>query len=178
MVAPIAEAEIEIGPNKLSQGNIIEVYGPYPALDIQAIIDGITDASASNPYVIKLGPGEYDLGTDNIVMKSYVSIQGSGQEATKIKSATSTGTGDATSAVIAGANNATIADLTVENFGGSASSYGVYNNSASPRIERVTAIAKGGTSFSIGIYNTVSSTTVMTEVIAEGVWRRGQLGCS
>lgn len=49
-----------------------------------AAIDSITDASASNPYLVKIMPGIYDLGTNIIRMKSFVDIEGSGSRVTKI----------------------------------------------------------------------------------------------
>lgn len=57
---------------------------------IKSAVDSITTASASNPFVIKVGPGEYTEQT--ITMKSYISIVGDATESVKVKpiSATST----------------------------------------------------------------------------------------
>jgi len=112
-------------------------------------IESITDATDTNPYLIIIGPGVYDLGSTNLVMKEWVSIQGSGQEATKITGAVITGL----RATVEGKNNTTLTDLTIENTGGGTESIAIRNNNASPRIERVTAIASGGVEFNIGIYN-------------------------
>lgn len=48
-------------------------------------LNGITDASAAKRYVLKIEPGIYDLGTNPLVMKSYVDLDGSGQEATVLR---------------------------------------------------------------------------------------------
>jgi len=59
---------------------------------IQAAINNITNASATNPYVVKVMPGEYDLGngsTNPIVLKPYVTLEGSGAENTIIKATSS-----------------------------------------------------------------------------------------
>ncbi|RBP53123.1 glycosyl hydrolase family 28-related protein [Arenicella xantha] len=51
--------------------------------NIQAAIDSISNASATNPYVVVIGPGQYDVAT-TIVAKEYVDITGSGQGTTII----------------------------------------------------------------------------------------------
>ncbi len=51
-----------------------------------AALAGITDASATNPYLIKIEPGVYDIGASSIVMKSHVDIMGSGSNVTRITS--------------------------------------------------------------------------------------------
>ena len=47
-------------------------------------LDDITDAAVDNPYLIIVEPGVYDIGGENLQMKSYVDIQGAGQHLTKI----------------------------------------------------------------------------------------------
>jgi pectin methylesterase-like acyl-CoA thioesterase len=53
---------------------------------IQAALTSITNASASNPYVIKVMPGVYDLGAATVQMKPYVALEGSGNDNTIITS--------------------------------------------------------------------------------------------
>lgn len=48
-------------------------------------LNGITDASDSNPYLIKLEPGLYDLQDQQLISKYRVSIEGSGKNSTTIK---------------------------------------------------------------------------------------------
>lgn len=54
---------------------------------IQAAINSITNASATNPYVVKVMPGVYDLGSASLQMKEFVDLEGSGQDNTIITSA-------------------------------------------------------------------------------------------
>ena len=157
-------AALNMGGQTIFAGTVIEVLEPGP--DLQANIDNITDASAAKPYLIHLGAGVYDIGSTNIVMKPWVSIQGSGQEATKITGAVSTATDDNTSAVIAGANNTALTDMTIENTGGNIFSLAIINSNVSPRIERLTAISTGGTYRNIAVYNITSASPMMKNITA------------
>ena len=55
---------------------------------ITAALNAITP-SATKPYVIEVWPGVY---TENVVLKSYVHLKGSGREVTTIQNSTSFGT--------------------------------------------------------------------------------------
>lgn len=79
--------------------------------DPVAAINSITDASASNPYVIKIFPGIYDLNGQQMSMKSYIDIEGSGENTTRIKGNINN------AALVVGADNAEIRLLTIESFG-------------------------------------------------------------
>ena len=98
-------------------GNIIIVAksgGDFD--DISDALDAITDASATNLYLIRIAPGIY-TENDGIDLKSYVSIEGSGEGVTIIR-----GDGDAaspysygTSATVRAGNiTAELRHLTVE----------------------------------------------------------------
>ena len=47
-------------------------------------INSVTTASAANPFVVKVMPGVYDLGTSSLQMKEYVYLEGSGEDSTVI----------------------------------------------------------------------------------------------
>lgn len=67
-------------------GNVIVVAksgGDFT--DPIAAMDSIPDASDTNPYVIKIMPGVYDLGSATLSLKSFVAVEGSGESVTKIK---------------------------------------------------------------------------------------------
>ena len=51
--------------------------------DPVSAINSISDASATNPYLIKIMPGVYDIGV-TLEIKEFVNIEGSGEAATKI----------------------------------------------------------------------------------------------
>jgi pectin methylesterase-like acyl-CoA thioesterase len=113
---------------------------------IQAALNSITNATALNPYLIEVAPGVY---SESIVMKPYVDIQGSGQGVTKI---TAHGSTVISSSTVAGAGNAEIRSLTIENTGDQTFAVAVRNDSASPRLTNVT-LSASGSSFAYGVIN-------------------------
>jgi hypothetical protein len=70
-------------------------------------LDRITSASDTEPWLLKIEPGVYDLGVQVLVMKPFVDMEGSGQGVTTI---TSEGVNTAFAA-----SDAEIRDLTIQN---------------------------------------------------------------
>ena len=75
---------IVIGGNSTDIGTIV-IVSPKPGdaatANGTALLNklaGIT-ADGNNPYVIKLGPGIYDVGADSVQMKEYVDMRGQGR---------------------------------------------------------------------------------------------------
>ena len=81
---------------------------------VQAAIDSISDAGADNPYLVWVVPGVY---SETVTLKSYVHLQGSGQEATVITSTASSSVWPPTQATLVLASDASLRDLTVGNGG-------------------------------------------------------------
>lgn len=103
---------------------------------IQAALDSITTASQINPYLVLVGPGTYQ---EQVTMKEWVDIQGSGQGVTTISWAG----GDLGNQTLLGANNAELRHLTVVNSGnGEDNPWAINNVGASPTLTHVTAIAQ------------------------------------
>lgn len=111
---------------------------------IQAALDSIVDASASNRYLVYVAPGVY---AESVIMESYVDIQGSGELTTKI---TQPGT-TSIFGTVWGVDDAELRFLTVENTGGSTYAIALYN-SGSPRLTHISLTASGGT-YNYGMYN-------------------------
>ena len=101
-------------------------------------------------------------------MRQWVSIQGSGREVTRIRGQASTDTPGENAAIVVGASNASLTDLSIENHGGDQYSFGIYNiwDSASPRIERIRVHAHGGSAINIGIQTRESASPTLTDVVA------------
>lgn len=74
-----------------------------------AAVNSIVDASATNPYLIHIMPGVYDLGTTPLIIKDFVSIIGSGQAVTKINGSTSDWTG-----LIQAGSHSSLEDISIE----------------------------------------------------------------
>lgn len=132
--------------------------------DPVAALASITDASAINPYLLFIAPGVYELGSNQLIMKEYVEIAGSGQSATVLRGSVS-GNAILASAIVVGASNASIRDLTIENIDGlDLLSIGLYNDGASPMVADVTFVLSGA-STQIGIYNLSSSSPTIRDSI-------------
>ena len=122
---------------------------------LRAALNGITDASAANPYLVKVEPGSYDVSVGcSLVMQPFVDLEGSGEGITLIHLA-------AICPVIVLADNSEVRSLTVEHDGaasgdgphaGGAVGVGMFPGGA-PRLSHVTIIANatagGGTGASL-----------------------------
>ena len=120
-------------------GNVVRVGatgGDFAS--IQAALDSITTASAANPFLVLVGPGVF---SERVVMKPFVDIQGSGEGVTKV---TQSGSTEPDFGTVAGADDAELRFLTVENTGGSDGVIGVYNAGTSPRLVHVTVEVETG----------------------------------
>lgn len=136
---------------------------------------GITNASAAKPYVLKIEPGIYDLGTTMLNMKPYVDIEGSGQQATIIQGA---GGEDFNIAVVNGAPSSELRDLQVKSTGRPTDGVAIpiLISSADTHIRRVTATSSGPSTCSLwGIrtFNASSEITDATVILSGGAGAQG-----
>ncbi len=158
---------------------------------------GITDASASKHYVLRVEAGTYDLGTGFLTMKQYVDVVGSGQQATIIKatgnsqllgvgtiqgasntelrdlqvqSAVSSGSSLAFGIVVTNASNTAIRDVTVSvTHNGSAAGEGIRSDNSNCTLERVTVNGSGTTSGSLIGLSLVGDSTSSAPVVRHAV---------
>jgi hypothetical protein len=111
----------------------------------------ITGPSITNPYVVKIEPGVYYLGTFTLPMRPFVDIEGSGEGVTILYSvADANGT-------IAGSEACELRSLTVLNRGPN-NAIAVKNLANTFSMRNLTAIAQGGTLGSTGISDNGLST--------------------
>ncbi|ACM22132.1 hypothetical protein Geob_3794 [Geotalea daltonii FRC-32] len=77
--------------------------------DPVAALNSIYYASATNPYVLKIMPGVYDIGDNYLRLRPYIEIEGSGEKVTTI-----TGNAGAGNCVVNAANNSGIRNITIQ----------------------------------------------------------------
>ncbi|MCX5871162.1 MAG: glycosyl hydrolase family 28-related protein [Deltaproteobacteria bacterium] len=130
--------------------------------DPVAAMNSITDASATNPYLIFIAPGQYTITTP-LIMKEYVDVAGGGENVTLLTGAIN-GPSDETSAIVKGANHATMSNLTITHTGGFNCSLGIYTTGLdnTARLQHVNVISSGAAN-NIGVLNS-SSSPIMTEM--------------
>ncbi len=93
---------------------------------LSAALASITDASATNTYLIRIAPGVY-TETGSVALKNYVDVEGSGESNTVITSAgSSSGYEDASTIKAVSNVRTSLSQLTVRNTGGASYSVGVY----------------------------------------------------
>ncbi|MDA8082390.1 MAG: hypothetical protein M0024_01885 [Nitrospiraceae bacterium] len=175
LISPAKAANIIIGGDYTDLGTIVVVspkLGDTATANGTALLNtlaGITTASETQPYLIKLGPGTYDLGAFGLQMKQYVSVEGSGEKATKITSAPISDALPPTIATVLGVNDAELRSLTVENTSAGTNTIGILNLSSSPSLSHLTIIASGGMR-NYGIYNSSSSPTMKDVTVTATGW--------
>jgi hypothetical protein len=134
---------------------------------VGAIPGGPETPSGSNPWLVKLGPGTFDLGSSTLDLPAWVSMEGSGLEETVITSATS----GLAVALSVGSGVTTLTRLTVRNFGGSGTGvYAIQMNGGRLVLDRAQAYALGSATFQVGIYAADSAIEMYNEsvVLASG----------
>jgi len=132
--------------------------------NLLAAMESIADASAANRYLVKLEPGDFDLGPGELQAKPFVDIEGSGEASTRI---IGHGAPSSTHATLQGATDCEIRFLTIENRGGASISQAVRNQDASLSFLHVT-VRVSGYGDGVGMHNIDSaprllSTTILVE---------------
>ncbi len=122
---------------------------PVAAMD--ALSSWCGTPTLSNPCLVKILPGWYDIGTASVAMQSYVDIEGSGRNVTFIRAASG-------AAVVYGASNAELRSLTVINYGDGGYPQGIAIESAVnfPRMTDVFVIVEGANTKNTGVVITDS----------------------
>ncbi len=90
----------------------------------------ITDASQSNPYLVVIAPGVYDIGSNAFNVKSFVSVAGSGPKITVLESSRTS----ATSGAISLSDDSSIQDLSLNVTGTSSASQTAFGGIGHDRV--------------------------------------------
>ncbi len=84
-------------------------------ISVQAAVNSITDASATNPYLVWIAPGVY---AETVTLKPYVHLQGAGRDVTVLQGNITDDDGSPTDkATLILDNNTSVRDLSVNNSG-------------------------------------------------------------
>lgn len=176
IAGPVSASKIEQGVFQKRYANVVTVAksgGDFT--DPSAAMASITDASAANPYLLKIMPGLYDLASP-VRLKEHVDVEGSGQNTT-ILSWVSDGSwaGVITSS---GVNAAEVRDVTLRVPSASAGNLalGVVVGDGSPRLTRVTVevqVAGCPTNLGLRFDNSSSVLDHVTVRVSGGVGNRG-----
>ena len=127
---------------------------------------GNDSPSVTNPWLVKIGPGIFDIGGQIVLMTPFVNIEGSGENSTVITAPGCTSCSNY--GTLLGSNYTELSQLTVRNTGGAAYATAITGVEGSMLIKSVTANASGGTSQTIGILIT-SSAPILKDVTAIAV---------
>jgi len=137
--------------NLMNVVTVSEENGDFDSL-IDAL-DSIGDAAEDNQYVIQIGPGVYDIGNAQIIMKPWVLIQGAGRSFTVIRGSRASSADENQAAMVLGADKAALLRMGIENTGaGLLYSIGIRNDNASPVIKHVKVYVVGSVN-NVGISN-------------------------
>jgi len=129
---------------------------------IQAAINSITNASASNPYIVKVMPGIYN---ETVTMKAFVTVEGSGPDATTITAAASP--------TVTVANNSAIRNVKIMNTASSTGRIGLSFINAAAAAENVAIELSNGQGEQWGVYVDEGSAVTLKNLSIKVVYGSG-----
>lgn len=161
----------EIGINMVSMTRTVVVSPNGTATQngtaLLSAMDTISNSnpSASNPWLLKLEPGNYDLGAGALTLQPYVDLEGSGEGTTTISSTTFTGSPPVTTATVIAASNSEMRFVTIVNYGGGTQKVAILvpNNATNARVTHVTALVNTGGSDNTGLVNSPGASVTVQE---------------
>jgi hypothetical protein len=121
--------------------------------------------SLNNPCILKIMPGNYNLGSSSLVMQAYVDIEGSGENTTTISGSVADASYPTLNGLIQGAPNSEIRMLSITNTASGSNATGILNSSAPVKMKRLKITVTGGSSINTGILNQNSSSDMSDIVI-------------
>jgi hypothetical protein len=124
--------------------------------------------SAANPYLIKLEPGNYDLGNKSLALLPYLDLEGSGEGTTVISSTIGKENYPLTNGTIMAASNSEVRFLKAANFGSNVYQTPLFvpSGATNTRFSHVTAISSGATGIDEGLYNNGGNIAITDSTIS------------
>ncbi len=128
---------------------------------LAAIGTTLPAATETAPYLIKVGPGEFEESAP-IALESFVDIEGSGREVTTLTCECGGSAANGSSATMraSGGVRSEVRHLTIVNEGSAANSYGFHSASTTEQVSllHVAVDASGGSASNTGVVNDNSAT--------------------
>jgi hypothetical protein len=122
--------------------------------------------SATNPWLLKLEPGNYDLGNQSLTMLPYVDLEGSGEGTTTISSTLSNATPLPSNGTLVAAANSEVRSLKITNAGAGFSAAAIYipPSLSNVRFNQFTAKVSGST-YNYGLFINGSTITLTNSTL-------------
>jgi hypothetical protein len=117
---------------------------PDPVSAMSALATWCGTPSASNPCLLKIMPGVYNIGSNYVTTSSYLDIEGAGEDVTTI-----VGNEGYQQGIISVVPNSEVRRITIQNTGGGADAFAVGGNG---KISNVTAISSGANVSNAAVY--------------------------
>ncbi len=142
-------------PDQVASGTaLLNAVGAIPT-------SGNDAPSASNPWLVKVGPGIFDLNGSGLSLPAYVNLDGAGQNSTTIPTANDT-------YWTVSSSGSTISNMTIDNFGTGNNTYAVYVLTSSVTLDHVFVEAEGGSLNNIAVWLDDSALTLYDGSIVSG----------
>lgn len=121
--------------------------------------------SVTNPWLLKLEPGQYDLGSSALTLLPYVDLEGSGEGTTLISS--TVGASGLNTATLVLASHSQARFLSVANSGTHNYQLAIFTPASAPNasVVQLTATASGGSFTNAGLYNLSSGITLQNSTL-------------
>lgn len=170
------------GANAMELDNVITVSSSgADYTDPVAAVASITDASATNPYQVLIGPGVYPLASQ-LIMQPFVHLIGSGRDITVLEG-TFTGAmlGTPSTGAVLLADDVEISSMSIRNTGANTDASTVLHGDSADRVtlRNVNLLVNNGSStFSAAIYTNGGSVRVDESIVVNGnsLWGFGMYG--
>ena len=148
---------------------VAQTGGDYndPLIAMNDIAAWCGTPSATNPCLMKIMPGIYDIGANSLQMQDYVDIEGSGEFVTRITGNISIN-GNWWTAVVNGADFSEIRFITVENTGDPGGYYAIAMalDGTSPKITNVTLKASGAAGENVSLVCQINCSPILSNITA------------
>lgn len=153
---------VNLGPNSVVRTSHTFTIGSggtpgENGVALLAVRDVISNSkpSAANPYLIKLEPGNYDLGNQSLSLLPFVDLEGSGEGTTVISSTVGHGNIQFTKATLIAASNSEVRSLKVINAGANPFQAAILipASASNVLINHVVATVLGSTDTNVGLYS-------------------------